>query len=217
MSFHVGSQQFDPSAWDRALSSIADLRAELRADGIDLSAVNLGGGLPGQYREEVPPLDDYADAIQRAVGRRLGPDLPAEMIIEPGRYLVADAGVLRSEVVTVSTKSLRDDRRWVYLDVGLFSGLPEVMDEAIRYPMVTDGDPLGGVGPVVIAGPTCDSADILYERCGCELPLDLGPGDHVYLLSVGAYSTTCSSVGFNGFGPLHVEVLPWSGADRSAE
>jgi ornithine decarboxylase len=213
VSFHVGSQQFDPEAWDRALALVADLRAELRADGIELGLVNLGGGMPGTYIEDVPPIAAYGTAISDAIERRLGPDLPAEVLVEPGRFLVADAGVLRAEVVTIGRKTRHDDHRWVYLDVGMFSGLAEAMGEAIRYRIVAaDGSTVADdepTGPVVLAGPTCDSADILYQTLDYQLPLSLAPGDRILLLSVGAYSTTYSTVGFNGFDPLDVEVLPW--------
>jgi ornithine decarboxylase len=220
VSFHVGSQQFDPQAWDRALALVADLRAELRSDGIELGLVNLGGGLPGTYREDVPDTAVYGAAIEAAVGRRLGPDLPAEILVEPGRFLVADAGVLRTEVVTVGTKTLHDDHRWVYLDVGMFSGLAEVMDEAIRYRIVPADDRShldGPTGPVVLAGPTCDSADVLYQTVDYRLPLSLAPGDRLHLLSVGAYSATYSTMGFNGFPPLDVEILPATSAGAATE
>jgi ornithine decarboxylase len=214
LSFHVGSQQFDPGAWDRALALVADLRADLRADGVELRMVNLGGGLPGSYREDVPATAAYGSAISDAVERRLGPDLPPEVIIEPGRFLVADAGVLRTEVVTVGTKTRHDDDRWVYLDVGIFSGLAEALEESIRYRIVgADGRPFPTdepSGPVVLAGPTCDSVDVLYQSGDYELPLAVGPGDRLLLLSVGAYSMTYSTIGFNGFPPLVVEVLPVS-------
>lgn len=111
------------------------------------------------------------------------------------------AGVLRIEVVLVSERSVGDLQRWVYLDCGKFHGLAETMDEAIRYRLRTphDGTP---TGPVVIAGPTCDSADVLYEKSSYELPLQLGEGDMVDILATGAYTTTYSSTGFNGFAPL---------------
>jgi ornithine decarboxylase len=212
VSFHVGSQQFDTSAWDRALALVADLRAELRADGIELELVNLGGGLPGSYRESAPAVDAYGAAITAAVRRRLGPDLPPQVLIEPGRYLVADAGSIRCEVVTIGIKSDSDQHRWVYLDVGMFSGLAEAMEEAIRYPIGVDGhDGQRPTGPVVLAGPTCDSADILYDTVDYQLPLDLAPGERLILESTGAYTATYSSIGFNGFPPLDVEVLGAAG------
>jgi ornithine decarboxylase len=75
------------------------------------------------------------------------------------------------------------------------------MDESIKYRFLTPHDG-GKTGPVVLAGPTCDSADILYEKTLYEMPLDLQIGDKVRILSTGAYTATYSSVGFNGFAPL---------------
>jgi len=104
-------------------------------------------------------------------------------------------------VVLVSQKGGEDDRRWVYLDVGKFHGLAETMDEAIKYRLLTTADG-GETAPVVLAGPPCDSADILYEKSDCPLPLALKPGDRVWILATGAYTTTYSAVAFNGFPPL---------------
>jgi ornithine decarboxylase len=91
--------------------------------------------------------------------------------------------------------------RWVYLDIGKFGGLAETMDESIRYPIRTprDGDP---VGPCVLAGPTCDSADVMYERSSYALPVSLEIGDKVLIEGTGAYTATYSSIAFNGFAPL---------------
>jgi ornithine decarboxylase len=208
VSFHVGSQQFDVHAWDRALAIVADMRAELLAEGIPMQLINLGGGLPGSYVETTPTIEQFGVAIQQAIHRRLGPDLPPEILIEPGRFLVADAGTIRCEVVTVGHKTAADDHRWVYLDIGMFSGLAEVMDEAIRYRFHTERDASEPVGPVVLAGPTCDSADVLYQRCDYQLPMSLAPGDALYIESCGAYTMTYSTIGFNGFDPLDVEILP---------
>ncbi|MDQ1426440.1 MAG: ornithine decarboxylase [Acidimicrobiaceae bacterium] len=199
VSFHVGSQQRDCNAWDLVLDATARLFDAARDRGVSPSFVTLGGGLPGRYRDPVAPLVQYAAAIEAALMASFGTERP-RLLVEPGRFLVADAGVLRTEVVLVSQRSL-DPRRWVYLDCGRFGGLAETLDEAIRYSMRTAHDD-GPFGPVAVAGPTCDSADVLYEKTDYELPLALAAGDHVDLLSAGAYTATYASVGFNGFGPL---------------
>jgi ornithine decarboxylase len=122
-------------------------------------------------------------------------------VIEPGRFMVGDAGVVSAEVVLVSRKAKDDPVRWVYLDIGRFGGLAETEGEAIKYAFRTPHD--GGVdGPVTIAGPTCDSTDTLYEKSNYRLPLALDCGDRVELLSTGAYVTTYASQAFNGFRPL---------------
>jgi len=202
VSFHVGSQQTDLAQWDIAVGKTAMLFSALNQAGIELKMVNLGGGLPARYRTEVPGIERYADAITHAMTNHFGNNLPA-MIIEPGRGLVGDAGILESEVVLISKKSYRDEARWVYLDIGKFGGLAETMDESIKYRIETDRDGDGQeFGPVVLAGPTCDSADILYEKAGYEMPMTLKVGDRVRILATGAYTTSYSAVNFNGFEPL---------------
>ena len=137
--------------------------------------------------------------------RHFGNHLP-EIIVEPGRSLVGDAGLIQSEVVLIADKGDGGDKRWVYLDVGKFNGLAETMGESIRYRIQVPGRS-GPSGPVIIAGPTCDSADILYERTEYRLPLDLAVGDKVEILSTGAYTASYASVGFNGFPPLRTYCL----------
>jgi ornithine decarboxylase len=205
ISFHVGSQQTRLEAWDFALAQSAAIFRILADRGINLQMVNLGGGFPARYLKAVPATGVYANAIQGALARHFGNAIP-ETIIEPGRGLVGNAGVIKAEVVLVSKKHASDKLRWVYLDIGKFGGLAETMEEAIRYPIVTPRDG-GATGPCVVAGPTCDSADVLYERTPYELPLSLTVGDEVLIDAAGAYTTTYSSVAFNGFAPLQAYVV----------
>ncbi len=205
VSFHVGSQQTRLDQWDRPLEQAAQLFRELRDSGITLDLVNIGGGLPAQYRDKIESIDSYAAAIRAAFSKYFGDDSP-RIIIEPGRSLVGDSGILEAEVVLVSKKSSGEDVRWVYLDVGKFGGLAETLDEAIKYKIEVVGRK-GATGPVIIAGPSCDSADILYEKFRYELPLSLKAGDRVRIHTTGAYTTTYSSVGFNGFEPLKTHCI----------
>jgi ornithine decarboxylase len=139
-------------------------------------------------------------AIFRALRKHFGNRIP-ETIIEPGRGMVGNAGVIEAEVVLVSKKSEQDEVRWVYLDIGKFGGLAETMDESIRYPIRTPRDEVALV-PCVLAGPTCDSADVMYEKEPYLLPVSLEIGDKVLIEGTGAYTATYSSVAFNGFLPL---------------
>jgi len=200
VSFHVGSQQTELGQWDGAVGTAARMFSALAEADINLRMVNIGGGFPAHYSGEVPEIEHYARAVMAAITRHFGNDLP-EIIIEPGRSLVGDAGVIQSEIVLISEKGGGDDRRWVYLDVGKFNGLAETMDESIKYRIVTP-DRDGLRGPVILAGPTCDSADILYERTEYQLPLGLCVGDKIEILSAGAYTASYASVGFNGFSPI---------------
>jgi ornithine decarboxylase len=201
VSFHVGSQQTDLSQWDGAVARAARMFSVLAEADIALKMVNIGGGFPARYRGEVQPVARYAAAVMAAITKHFGNDLP-EIIVEPGRSIVGDAGVIQSEVVLVSRKSFDDKKRWVYLDVGKFNGLAETMDESIKYRIRTSAEAGGRCGPVVLAGPTCDSADILYEKAEYRLPLSLKPGDKVEFFATGAYTSTYASVGFNGFSPI---------------
>lgn len=211
VSFHVGSQQLDPAAWELGIARAAQVAETLAAQGIRLTMLNLGGGLPARYTEQIPSLADYASTIRSAVERHFSPATsPLRLIAEPGRFLVSDAGLIRSEVVLVSERSTPEPTRWVYLDIGRYNGLAETEGEMITYRLGTsrDGEP---VGPVVIAGPTCDGDDVLYQRNRYELPLGLRAGDLVDILSSGAYTASYSSVAFNGFGPLPTYCLGAAG------
>jgi ornithine decarboxylase len=200
ISFHVGSQQTRTAAYEAAIARVAMLFTDLKEAGIQLRMANLGGGYPVRYRSEVPEIDEFGAAIMGAMVEHFGNALP-EILVEPGRFIVGDAGVLSSEVVLVSRKEKDDPVRWVYLDIGRFGGLAETEGEAIKYSFRTPHDG-GAEGPVTIAGPTCDSTDTLYEKSNFRLPMALDCGDRVELLATGAYVTTYASQGFNGFAPL---------------
>jgi ornithine decarboxylase len=205
LSFHVGSQQLDPDRWEPSIATAAELFTELRADGLEPRILNAGGGFPVDYRTPVAPIEEYATAIDNAMAKHFGADRP-ELMIEPGRYVAAPAGVLHTSVVLVSQKSYDDEPRWIYLDAGRFGGLAETEDEAIQYRLVTPRDG-GASGPVVLAGPTCDSVDILYQHAAYDLPLNLEVGDVVRIMGAGAYTATYASVGFNGLPPLRTLCL----------
>jgi ornithine decarboxylase len=206
ISFHVGSQQPNTAAWDNALKATAEVFRTLSDRGIQLRMVNLGGGFPAKYLKKVPLVKQYGRAISSALRKHFGNRIP-ETIIEPGRGMVGDAGVIKAEVVLISKKSKDEaEPRWVYLDIGKFGGLAETMDEAIRYPIKTAHD-RDAKAPCIIAGPTCDSVDVLYEKVPYDLPVSLSIGDEVLIEGTGAYTTTYSAVAFNGFEPLKSYVI----------
>ncbi len=195
LAFHVGSQQPDLRAWDTAIATAA----KVAADAGGVARLNLGGGFATAYREDVPPLSDYASTIADALEAHF-PGHP-ELLLEPGRAIVADAGLLRTEVVLVAW---RGSRRWVYLDIGRYNGLAEAENEAIAYRFEPVDDRGGPAGPVVLAGPTCDGDDVLYQRTPYDLPLSARAGDRFDLPGTGAYTASYASVGFNGIEPLRV-------------
>ena len=192
--FHVGSQQLEPSAWEMGVRCAAPIFDALG----DLTMINVGGGFPIAYAARVPTLEAISDAIESALTRYFGAH-PPQLVVEPGRVIVGSAGTIRCEVVALRTGT--DGRRWVYLDIGRYGGLAETENEYITYRLQTerDADP---VADAVIAGPTCDGDDVLYQRH--PLPVTLGPGDRVEILDAGAYTASYASASFNGFPPLPV-------------
>ena len=201
VSFHVGSQQRDIGAWNDAIAKVKYLFNSLEEEeGIRLQMIDMGGGFPASYVDPTNELSVYASEITRFLTEDFGDDLP-EIILEPGRSLVGDSGILTSEVILASRKNNTALTRWVYIDAGKFNGLVETMDECIKYPIITtkDGDK---EGEVIIAGPTCDSMDVMYETTKYKLPISLKQGDRLYWLSTGAYTSTYASVEFNGFPPI---------------
>ncbi|MET8871340.1 type III PLP-dependent enzyme [Nocardia sp. NPDC004604] len=204
--FHVGSQQTDPRAWRIGIEQAGHIAAALADKDISVRSVNIGGGLPISYVEAAPALDEIGAVIAAATAEYL-PET-AGLVVEPGRALVGSAGTIHAEVIGV--RIAPDGRRWVYLDIGRYNGMAETENEYIAYRFVTerDGDP---VDEAVVAGPTCDGDDVLYQRTKVLLPTSLRAGDRIQILDTGAYTASYSSVSFNGFPPLTVHV---SGAER---
>ena len=200
VSFHVGSQQREIGAWDSAIAKVRYIFDYLADEGIKLQMINMGGGFPANYISKTNEMDVYADEITRYLQEDFGDDLP-EIILEPGRSMVAEAGVLVSEVVLISKKSATGIDRWLYTDVGRFNGLIETFEESIKYPLYCEarGE---SCEDFIIAGPTCDSQDIMYEYFRNPLPAYIKPTDRIYWLTCGAYTASYAATEFNGFPPL---------------
>lgn len=208
ISFHVGSQQRDIGQWNDAIAKTKYLMDSLEEEEeIKLEMVNMGGGFPASYVTPANDLSEYASEISRYLEDDFGEERP-RIILEPGRSLVGDSGILVTEVVMISRKNNTALFRWVYLDTGLFNGLIETLNESLKYPIITDKDEgCKKWGEVVLAGPTCDSMDIMYEDYKYSLPTNLKPGDRVYFLTTGAYTSSYASVEFNGFPPIKTYIM----------
>ena len=168
--------------------------------------VNLGGGFPAKYVRKTPKLESYGKAIFRALRRHFGNAIP-ETIVEPGRGLVGNAGLIEAEVVLIAKRSPEDEVRWVYLDIGKFHGLAETIGESIRYPIRTPRTATRW-RPASSPGRPATRSTCCTRRTPYPLPVSLAIGDKVLIEATGAYTTTYSSVGFNGYPPLcH---LPWN-------
>lgn len=202
ISFHVGSQQTNIQQWEKALLEVASIFKEARGFGVELKMINMGGGFPCKYIQKVSGLEEYSRKIQEYLTNIFGSNIP-EIILEPGRSLVGEAGVLISEVVMIARKSEKDRVRWVYLDTGRFNGLIETLDDSIKYPVVLENPRKEEEsGDVFLAGPTCDSFDVMYEKVMYKMPMSLSAGEKLYWLTAGAYTTSYASIEFNGFPPI---------------
>jgi ornithine decarboxylase len=213
ISFHVGSQQRDIGQWSTALSNVGSIFAWAEDHGIKLSMVNMGGGFPANYTDPTNPIEHYAGDITSFLKMNFGEELP-EIIIEPGRSMTGDCGVIVTEIVNVAKKSTHDLYHWVFFDIGKFGGLIETLDEAIKYPIYFEKH--GPTLDIIIAGPTCDSMDILYEKHSYDMPAGTKIGERAYILTTGAYTQSYSSIYFNGFPPLTAYILnqPFGGSLR---
>ena len=190
IAFHVGSQMSDPRAWTAPIRDAGMVMRRLHSSGIRVASLDIGGGFPADYGSPVPSIEAYGDVIMAGLA-----DLPyeVEVVAEPGRGLVADAGRLETTVIGVAE---RHGRRWAHLDVGAFNGGMEALETAhgLVLPMT---DTRGGPRTAwVVTGPSCDSQDTL--RFDAALSADLQTGDRVLLHTAGAYTTAYAS-SFNGF------------------
>lgn len=190
LTFHVGSQMTDPSAWSAPIRDVAMIMERLLPLGVRLEGLDIGGGFPADYGDPVPPIEDYGVLIMAALAH-----LPyeVEVLAEPGRGLVADAGRLRTTVIGLAE---RRGRRWVHLDVGAFNGNMEALETDRRLVLPMTDERGGPTVSSVVTGPSCDSQDTL--RDDARLSVDLRVGDRVTLHTAGAYTTAYASE-FNGF------------------
>ncbi|MEE9524515.1 MAG: type III PLP-dependent enzyme [Thermodesulfovibrionales bacterium] len=187
ITFHVGSQCLNIYSWDTALDKSKQLWEAARDSGIELRVLNIGGGYPIRYTKDVIGIEDIEEKINSSIGNRFPEDI--EVHIEPGRSVVGDSGIFVSNVIG---KAERGDENWLYLDVGVFNGLMESLG-GIKYSYVVDNR--GEMKKWTVAGPSCDSFDVMEREV--ELPEPL-VGDTVLILSSGAYTVSYASE-FNGF------------------
>lgn len=186
LSFHVGSQTPTPAMHVRAIEACGALIREAREAGHALSVLDIGGGFPADYLEPAMPIEEFAGPIRAALAA-LPPGL--RLIAEPGRYIASPAGTC---VATVTGRALRDGRWWFYLDDGVYGSFNGQLYDHATYPVAALRED-GAMVPAVLAGPTCDSIDVIRENV--ELPL-LEAGDLVVGRHMGAY-TSASASDFN--------------------
>jgi ornithine decarboxylase len=188
LSFHIGSQASDASMVAHAIGVCRDLAPIAQYAGHTLRILDIGGGYPVDYMNSTLPIEEYCAPIRAAL-RSLPPS--TRVIAEPGRYIAAPAAIAVSSVMG---RALRDGRWWYYLDDGLYGSYSGQMYDHAQYPLEALAPP-GPTYPSILAGPTCDSIDVIREQI--ELP-KLSVGDLILGRAMGAY-TWASASGFNFF------------------
>jgi len=187
LSFHVGSQVADPAKYVEAIGACAEIIDAARAAGVaNLDVLDIGGGFPIAYGGAMQPIREFCRPIRQALKQ-----LPRGMrvIAEPGRFIAGPAG---TAVATVVGRAQREGRWWYYLDDGMYGSYNGQLYDHARYPIDVPGRK-GPAHPSVLAGPTCDSIDVVRE----DIPLpELQIGDLVVGRMMGAY-TACSASDFN--------------------
>jgi ornithine decarboxylase len=189
LSFHVGSQAGGPEMHVQAVDACVELIRTAREGRLaDLDVLDVGGGFPVDYVAPAMPIETFCAPIRAALA-----NVPegVRIIAEPGRYISAPAGTC---VASVMGRAKRDGRWWYYLDDGLYGSFSGQLYDHARYPV----DSLRQDGPrfpSVLAGPTCDSIDVVAEDV--LLP-ELEAGDLIVGRQMGAY-TWASATDFNFF------------------
>jgi ornithine decarboxylase len=195
VTFHVGSQCRNPENWRVALEKARSLFDAMAKAGLKPRLLNIGGGYPVRHVKPIPSIEMIGQVVNE--GLKAFPE-DVQVIAEPGRYLVSDAGYFVCRVLATAS---RGGKRWMHWDAGMFGGIIETT-EGLKYKIRTDRS-----GPDVawtVGGPTCDSVDIVMRDE--PLPSDLQEGDFIYIRNAGAYTTAYASQ-FNGFPLPEVRVF----------
>jgi ornithine decarboxylase len=195
VTFHVGSQCRNPENWRVALEKARNVFEQMTKAGLRPRLLNIGGGFPVRHVKPIPAIEVIGAVVNEGLNAFPG---DVQVIAEPGRYIVSDAGYFVCRVLGTATRA---GKRWMHWDAGLFGGVIE-SSEGLKYRIRTDRS-----GPDIawtVGGPTCDSVDIVMRDE--PLPSDLQEGDFIYIRNAGAYTTAYASQ-FNGFPLPEVRVF----------
>jgi ornithine decarboxylase len=195
VTFHVGSQCRNPENWRVGIDKARGVFDAMLKAGLKPRLLDIGGGFPVRHVKPIPSIEVIGEVVNDAI--QAFPD-DVEVVAEPGRYLASDAGYFVCRVVGTTT---RGGKRWMHWDAGLFGGVIETTG-GLKYKIRTDR--AGPDVPWHVAGPTCDSVDVVLRDE--PLPSDLQEGDFIYIRNAGAYTNAYASE-FNGFPLPEVRVF----------
>ena len=195
VTFHAGSQCRNPENWRVGIEKARTIFDAMTKAGLEPRMLDIGGGFPVRHVKPIPSIEVIGDVVNEALK-----EFPAELrvVAEPGRYMVSDAAYFVCRVLGTATRA---GKRWMHWDAGLFGGVIETT-EGLKYRIRTERS--GPDIPWHVAGPTCDSVDVILRDE--PLPSDLQEGDFIYLRNAGAYTTAYASE-FNGFPLPEVRVF----------
>jgi len=195
VTFHVGSQCRNPENWRVGIEKARTLFDAMTKAGLKPRMLDIGGGFPVRHVKPIPSVEVIGEVVNEALKA-----FPVEVrvVAEPGRYMVSDAAYFVCRVIGTAT---RGGKRWMHWDAGLFGGVFETT-EGLKYRIRTERS--GPDVPWHVAGPTCDSVDVILRDE--PLPSDLQEGDFIYVRNAGAYTTAYASE-FNGFPLPEVRVF----------
>jgi hypothetical protein len=182
------------------MESAAEVAAALRRDGVECQALDIGGGFPIKYSDDVPPIEEIANEVYEVFNARFPKE--TELLIEPGRCIVGESAVLAS---TVIGRARRGDEDWLFLDASAFHGLLEAQQVKGRfpYPVKVTHNGQEKKEKYVLSGPTCDPDDTILAEVW--LP-ETRVGDKLYILNTGAYSFVYAT-NFHGFAPPDIHFI----------
>ncbi len=197
LSFHVGSQTISPDAHVDAVRESAEIMAKCRQNGLArLDMLDIGGGFPAAYSDDIPGIEEFCAPIRAELARLPG---DVRLVAEPGRYIAAPAGTALASVIG---KARRGDSIWYYVDDGVYGTYSGRIYDNATYPVEVPGRS-GPLRRSVLAGPTCDSIDVIAEDL--MLP-ELETGDIVAGHMMGAY-TMATATEFNLFPKPRIVVV----------
>jgi ornithine decarboxylase len=183
LCFHIGSQCIYSENYVKAIKTAHRLITELDLLGFNTRLLDIGGGFPVEYVQPIPSIEEFCRPIAAALDRYIRPDI--KVVSEPGRFIAATPVTLLCSVIG---KSYRDGKLWYYLDDGLYSTFSGIVYDHCQYPVVTSR--VGEEKLSVLAGPTCDSFDVMYD--GLMIP-EHEVGDRIVFMSTGAYCLVSGS------------------------
>lgn len=199
ISFHVGSQQRKQQAWYLALLQVKKVFQQLEEQGIKLSMINIGGGIPINYQNCVNGTEYYLQKIKGYLDQIFGKQRDIQILIQPGRSMVGNSGITVTQVINVTNK-VDGGQKWLFTDAGVFNGFIQTLEQSIKYPcFIYKKQEYQNGQEYIIAGPTCDSMDILYRKNKIQLSNECRSGDKMIWCSTGAYTKSYASIQFNGF------------------